>query len=117
MTKSVATLNHTRGTSIVFGLRATPAYAGNETVTCDIKCVDITGEVPPENSAVIHSITPIFIPTDRETPAYWSFVISPEITATFQPGEYITDARIELNDGSVLYPAPLSIIIMERVTV
>ena len=117
MTKSIATLNHTRGSSIVFGLRNTPDDSGTETVTCDIKSVGIAGEVPPESAPVIHSVIPVFVSADREIPAYWSFVISPEIAATFLPGEYITDAKIVMNDGSVIYAAPLSIIIMERVTV
>lgn len=117
MSKAVAILDHVRGETIVFGLRAIdPVYDGTETVSCDVKEVATGMKVPPENARVVLSAVPSFLPGTPEQKPAWTFTISAEQSADLEPGSYITDARIVYGNGTVDYPKPLGIRICERVT-
>ena len=113
---AVANLEHNRGETISFGLRATPDYDGTEIVTCDIKAAVNGSDVPPDNAPVVASITPTFVPADGETRAYWSFIISAEQSSELAAGRYITDAKITYPDGVVDRADPLGITLSGRVT-
>lgn len=111
MSSAVAIIDHIRGETITFGLRASdPAYDGTEDVTCDIKAAVNGDMVPPENAVVVLSITPVF------QGDAWMFTITAEQSGALVAGNYITDARVVLASGFVDYPAPLGIRINGRVT-
>jgi ethanolamine transporter EutH len=110
MGAAIATIQHIRGETIVFGLRSTPAYSGSETVTCDIKVAVDGANVPAGSAAVVLSITPVF------DSAEWFFTITAAQSEAIGAGVYITDAKIIAASGSVDYPKPLLIDIDERVT-
>jgi len=110
MSNAIATIRHTRGETITFGMRATnPVFDGTETVTCDIK-VPVNGSVVPNRAAdVALSVTPSFSDGD------WLFTITPAESDSMS-GRYITDAKIVMASGFVDYPAPVLILINESVT-
>jgi len=109
MSVAVATIEHIRGETITFGMRADPAFDGTETVTCDIKLAINGSVVPPKSAPVVVSITPVFQGGD------YLFTITPVQSAALQ-GRYITDARIVMASGFVDYPAPVLIVVAESVT-
>ena len=110
MNRAIATISHTRGETVTFGLRSTPAYDGTETVTCDVKLALSVDTVPVPSAAVVQSITPSF------SDAAWLFTITPAQSAVLDAGRYITDAKVVYTSGTVDYPLPLGIVLLERVT-
>ena len=110
MSSAIATIEHIRGETITFGMRATdPVFDGTETVTCDIK-VPVNGAVVPSRDTVaVLSVTPTYNDGD------WLFTITPEESDDMS-GRYITDAKIVMASGFVDYPAPVLILINESVT-
>ena len=117
MTTAIGTLEHKRGESIVFGLRATdPAFDGAEVVTCDVKLAENGGNVPAASAPVVLSITPTFVAAAGEAAAYWRFVILPAQSATLANGNYITDAKIIFAGGVVDIVDPIVIEIDGAVT-
>ena len=109
MSEAIATLDHIRGETVVFGLRSTPAYDGTETVTCDIKKAVNGNQVPASTVAALLAITPTF------SELAWLFTITAAQSEALGAGSYITDAKI-VSDGAVDYPQPLLINLDERVT-
>ena len=117
MSTSTAHLNHVKGETISFGLRALdPEYDGTEIVTCSLKKAENGNQVPDDSEPVIISIPPTFVGAIGDIKAAWHFEISSAQSAELSPGNYILDARIEYALGDVDYAAPLSLVINERVT-
>jgi len=110
VSKAIATIEHVKGETITFGLRSTPVYDGTETVTCDVKFAVNGDTVPASSAAVVRAITPSF------SDAAWLFTITPAQSAVLDAGRYITDAKVVYTSGTVDYPLPLGIVILERVT-
>ena len=113
MNKAIATIQHIRGETITFGLRAVspdPAYDGTETVTCDVKLAVNGNTVPAASAPVAQSITPSF------SSGAWLFTITPAQSAAMAAGAYITDAKVIYASGLVDYPLPLGVTLLERVT-
>lgn len=117
MNDLIATLNHIRGETISFGLRALdPPYDGTETVTCAVKKARNGVQVPPVSEPVVLIASVDFVAGSDDTPAAWVFGLTPEQSASLEPGEYITDAKVVYANGTVDYTKPLAMRISERVT-
>jgi len=113
MNKAIATIQHIRGETITFGLRAVspdPAYDSTEAMTCAVKLAVNGNTVPAASAPVVQSITPSF------SSGAWLFNITPAQSAAMAAGNYITDARVAFTGGFVDYADPLGITIFERVT-
>jgi hypothetical protein len=111
MAQAIATIQHIKGETIVFGLRATdPAYDGTETVTCDVKVAGYGKTVPSSSTPVALSITPVF------QDDAWLFTITSTQSGALDAGFYITDAKVVSASGVVDYPRPLAINLSDRVT-
>jgi len=117
MSQAIASISHIRGESVSWGLRSDVAFAGTETVTCDVKAALNGASVPPSSAAVVVAATVVFVPIAGQVAAYYLFSLTPAQTAAMEPGSYITDAKFVFVGGAVDYPAPLGIVINERVTV
>lgn len=52
----------------------------------------------------------------EDVSAGWDLTVSAATSATLQPGSYVADARLELDDGSVIVTDSLSITIKPSVT-
>lgn len=107
--RAVATIAAIRGETVIWGLRATPVFAGNETVTCAVKLAVNGSFVPAADAPIVHAVTPAFVAAAGDVAAHWLFTLSPAQTAAMESGVYITDARIEAPGGAVDYAAPLAI--------
>lgn len=117
MSNSIATIQHIRGETITFGIRAAdPEFDGTETLTCDVKVSSVGAAVPPESQEAVISITPQYVPTAGDEVAHWLFLLTPEQSEMMNAGNYITDTRIEFADGNVDYAEPLRISLKDRVT-
>lgn len=117
MSASVGRIKPIRGETVTWGLRASdPAYDGTEIVTCDVKPATKGNIVPPPSVASVASPSLDFVAAAGGNPAHYLFTLTAAQTADLVAGSYITDARIQMASGTVVYPLPLSILLSERVT-
>lgn len=116
MAQAVAQLEYTRGETVIFGLRATPAYDGTETVACDIKPARNGSTPPSDDTAVAATPSIAFVAAAGDVAAHWLFTLTAEQSAAIPAGRYITDARV-LTGGTVDYVDPIVIVFGGRVTV
>ena len=117
MSTLMATLNHVRGETITFGLRALdPPYDGTETVSCAVKKARNGVQVPPVSEPIVLIASVDFVAGSDDTAPAWVFGLTPEQSASLEPGEYITDAKVVYANGTVDYTRPLAMRISERVT-
>ena len=74
MNDLIATLNHIRGETITFGLRALdPPYDGTETVTCAVKKARNGVQVPPVSDPIVLIASVDFVAGSDDTPPAWVF--------------------------------------------
>jgi len=114
---AIAIFDHARGETITFGIRATdPAFDGTESILCDIKAAKNGGSVPSASVAKVTSPTSYFVAAAGELTAHWLFTLTAEQSDALPAGTYITDAKITLLSGSVVYPKPIALRLSEVVT-
>lgn len=116
MTQAVGRFTCTRGETLTFGLRATPAYDGSEVVRCDIKLARNGFNVPSEDTAITATPSVDFVEAAGEVAAHWLFTLSAAQTAVIDAGNYIADAKVTA-DGAVDYVDPIIIVVGGRVTI
>tara|TARA_R110000850_G_scaffold233967_2_gene358843 strand:+ start:1205 stop:1555 length:351 start_codon:yes stop_codon:yes gene_type:complete len=116
MTEAIKRLTFTRGETLLFAIRATPAYDGSEIVSCAIKPAKNGADAPRESTPAVATPSAAFIPASDYASSYWLFTLSAEQSADLAEGNYIADAKVTAN-GVVKYVKRLLIVVEGRVTV
>lgn len=117
MSTAIAVFEHARGETITFGIRAIdPEFDGTESIQCDIKAAINGASVPSASTAVVMSPAFNFVAADGGAVAHWLFTVTADQSDAMAAGTYVTDAKITLASGSVVYPKPIALRLLEVVT-
>ena len=105
-----------RGEDIILQLEAVSGDATQVSeISADLKRA-AAGRVPGAEIAIAASFAIEFAPAEGNDPAIWTLRVPGAVTATLEPGVYMTDARLVVN-GVALHTEPVSATITPAVTV